>query len=354
MIGADMAIKYLGSKRLLVNDIYAIISGPGITSVADIFSGTARVGQHFKKNGLRVVSSDITRYAKVIADCYVKADRETYYDDAKLLVDEYNSSSDTLSGYFTETFCVKSRFFHPNNGERIDYIREDLERKSLDPVLKNVMLTSLMDAADKVDSTCGLQMAYLKQYAKRASKKLFLKVPELTNASAHGDCEVFQCDASEMPLKLIGENSVDAVYLDPPYNAHSYLANYHIWESLCLWDKPEVYGIACKRVDVKDRKSPYNFKKTAIAALDNLVQSFQVKKIVVSFNDEGFINKDDMELILGKKGNVTIIEKDYKRYIGAQIGIHNNLGDKVGEVSHTRNKEYLYLVETEPRLVEQI
>jgi adenine-specific DNA-methyltransferase len=35
---------------------------------------------------------------------------------------------------------------------------------------------------------------------------------------------------------------------------------------------------------------------------------------------------------------------DYKRYVGAQIGIYNPRGEKVGRVSHLRNKELLYIV----------
>ncbi len=35
---------------------------------------------------------------------------------------------------------------------------------------------------------------------------------------------------------------------------------------------------------------------------------------------------------------------DYKRYVGAQIGIHDRRGRKVGRVSHLRNTEYLYAV----------
>ena len=31
------------------------------------------------------------------------------------------------AGYFTETFCVQSRFFQPFNGERVDAIRNRLE-----------------------------------------------------------------------------------------------------------------------------------------------------------------------------------------------------------------------------------
>ena len=34
---------------------------------------------------------------------------------------------------------------------------------------------------------------------------------------------------------------------------------------------------------------------------------------------------------------------DSKRYVGAQIGIHNPAGEKVGTVSHLRNIEYVFV-----------
>ena len=45
--------------------------------------------------------------------------------------------------------------------------------------LRPILLTSLMLAADRVDSTTGLQMAYLKQWAPRSHQPLELRVPEL-------------------------------------------------------------------------------------------------------------------------------------------------------------------------------
>ena len=218
-------IKYLGSKRLLVNEIAKKVEGPGVESVLDVFSGTSRVSYELKKRGLSVRANDLMTFAKTIADCYIVGDHNVHSKDAAALVKEYNSSSEKRYGYFTETFCEKSRYFKPKNGERIEFIREDIESKCLPPTLKSIMLTSLMEAADRVDSTVGLQMAYLKTWAKRASKDLELRVPNLLPGSG----ETSQMDAKD----FASQYKADAAYLDPPYNQHSYLGNYHIWETLC-------------------------------------------------------------------------------------------------------------------------
>ena len=31
----------------------------------------------------------------------------------------------------------------------------------------------------------------------------------------------------------------DIIYLDPPYNQHPYGSNYHVLNSIALWDKPD-------------------------------------------------------------------------------------------------------------------
>jgi len=335
-------IKYLGSKRLLLDDIESCVDPTQHKTFVDLFSGTSRVGHRMKQKGYSVISNDYATYAKVLADTYVLADRKAYLKDTEILVKEYNNSSSKLCGYFTETFCCDSQFFHSKNGARVDWIREDLEKKSLDPLLKNIMLTSLMEAADRVDSTCGVQMAYLKRYAKRAYNDLTLRVPLLVDNKDSNIYDTYQMDSNLLVKQL---DKTDIIYIDPPYNQHSYLGNYHIWESLCIWDKAEHYGVACKRIDTKVKKSDYNMKRKATAAMDNLISNLNCKRAIVSFNDEGFISKVEMEDLLKKYGNVVVHEKDYTRYVGAKIGIHNQKGKKVGKVSHLNNKEYLYVLD---------
>lgn len=340
-------IKYIGSKRTLVPAILELIQRAGdFGSVLDLFSGTSRVGHALKRVGYRVLANDHNAYAHTLATCYVQADAEEVLADAAKLVAEFNMLPGE-AGYFTDTFCVQSQFFQPKNGARIDAIREAIAAKDLKPELEAVMLVSLMEAADRVDSTTGLQMAYLKSWAPRASGDLQLRVPDVLPRATQGKGQAFCLDAVQAAREL----TADVAYLDPPYNQHSYLGNYHIWESLVRWDKPEVYGVACKRVDVRERRSLFNSRPRCAAAMRQLLESLQAPVVVVSFSNEGYLDRSEMEAMLaslwGGTGNVVTIEHDFKRYVGAQIGIHNPQGKRVGMVSHLRNKEFLYVVAQE-------
>lgn len=335
-------IKYLGSKRLLLEEILAVAEGfSGYESVLDLFSGTARVGRAFKEKGYRVISNDHNAYAYTLAQCYVEADREKYEAPAQAILDELRQVK-PKAGYFTETFCVNAKFFQPHNGEIIDAMRERIEEMGLDPILKAVVLVSLMEAADRVDSTTGVQMAFLKKWAQRSYNRLELRMPELASASKFGSCEAHNLDALQAAQTL----SADVAYLDPPYNQHSYLGNYHVWETLVRWDKPETYGIAQKRVDCRERKSVFNSRPNFAEAFRTLLNSVQAKLIIVSFNNEGFLSREDLEAMLDQLGDVRVIDRDFKRYVGARIGIYGPNGKVVGAISHLNNRELIYVCDT--------
>ena len=65
--------------------------------------------------------------------------------------------------------------------------------------------------------------------------------------------------------------------------------------------------------------------------------------VLVSFNDEGFLSREEAERLLANRAAVTVIERDYPRYVGARIGIYNPAGEKVGRVGRLRNKELLFV-----------
>jgi adenine-specific DNA-methyltransferase len=335
-----LPIKYLGSKRLLVPDIVRLTRelAPSGT-VVDLFSGTSRVGHALKAAGYRVLANDCQHYAAAIARCYVQADLEDHAAEAARLIDELNALPGA-PGWFTETYCERSRYLQPKNGARVDAIREAIAAKGLEPELEAVLLVALMEAADRVDSTAGVQMAYLKQWSARSHNELELRLPELLPRAAAGKGRATRLEAREAARTLRG----DIAYLDPPYNQHSYLGNYHLWESLVLWDKPDTYGVAHKRVDCRERKSDFNRKAAFLDAWRETVDAVDARHLIVSFSDEGFVTREQMEEVLAARGEVRVHGHDYKRYVGAQIGIHNLRGEKVGSVSHLRNREFLFVV----------
>jgi adenine-specific DNA-methyltransferase len=190
-------------------------------------------------------------------------------------------------------------------------------------------------------------MAYLKTWAARAHNDIELRVPDVLPRAKHGKGQATCLDALEAAQLL----EADVAYIDPPYNQHSYLGNYHAWESLVRWDKPEVYGIACKRVDVRQRQSIFNSRPQFAGVMRKLLAAVRAPVLVVSLSNEGYLAREEMESMLSAlwdgQGKVTTIENDFKRYVGAQIGIYNPQGAKVGKVSHIKNKEYLYVVSRE-------
>jgi adenine-specific DNA-methyltransferase len=329
-------IKYIGSKRLLVPHIVRAISAfPESGRVLDLFSGTSRVARGLKQTGRHVTANDHLAYAATLARCYVQADADRWLHEATQLIAELSMVAPE-PGYFTKAFCEDARYFQPQNGARVDAIREEIIRRALPPELEAIALVSLMEAADRVDSTTGVQMAYLKQWAARAFNELELRVPSILP----GPGEALHLEAVEAASRV----DADIAYIDPPYNQHSYMGNYHVWESLVRWDKPETYGIANKRVQCKDYKSDFNSKRRIRQGLQAVFEAVRCKHLLVSFNNEGHVDREEMIALLSQRGHVGVVAVDFKRYVGAQIGIHNPRGEKVGQVSHLRNKEYFFVV----------
>jgi adenine-specific DNA-methyltransferase len=233
---------------------------------------------------------------------------------------------------------VQSRFVQPFNGARVDVIRDAIARDYAGSALEPILLTSLIEATDRVDSTTGLQMAYVKEWAARSRAPLALRVPDLLA----GGGRAVRGDAVEVAPTL---GTFDLAYLDPPYNQHRYFTNYHVWETLVAWDAPTHYGVACKRIDSRDpsTKSVFNAKREMPGALERVIRDVRARVVVLSYNDEAWVGADDLRDMCSVHGHVEVLEFDSRRYVGAQIGIHNPQGERVGSVSHVRNRELLFL-----------
>jgi adenine-specific DNA-methyltransferase len=290
----------------MVPVLEAVCAAAGARTALDLFSGTGRVGMAFKRAGAAVTAVDSARYAYVLAAGHVATDPD-----------------------------------RTDLGALAAAIAERWAGHDWEPVL----LTSLLEAADRVDSTTGVQMAYLKQWAPRATRPLALRVPDLVpgpGRAVHGDA-----------VALAGRlGGYDLAYLDPPYNQHSYLANYHVWETIVADDRPDHYGVACKRADTRapDRASPFNRRRHIAGALAAVLDDLDAGVVALSYNDESWIDLDELRSLLAGRGAVEVVAFDAPRYVGARIGIHDPAGRRVGTVGRTRNVEWLLLAGPGPRV----
>jgi adenine-specific DNA-methyltransferase len=338
-------IKYLGSKRRLVPVLSEICRAAGARTALDLFTGTTRVAQAFKAQGVHVTAVDSARYAHVFARTYVEADAAAADVGALEAAVARLDALPGVDGYVTEMFSRQARFFQPHNAARIDAVRAAIETEYAGSALQPLLLTSLIEAADRVDSTTGLQMAYVKQWAPRSFNALALRAPQLLE----GPGRAVRGDAVELAPSL---GHFDLAYLDPPYNQHRYFTNYHVWETLVAWDAPEAYGVARKRIDARDpaTHSVFNSKRTMPAALASVVASVDCDLLVLSYNDEAWLALDELETICSQPGPssrgpraVAILAFDSARYVGARIGIFDPSGRKVGRVGHLSNQELLVI-----------
>jgi adenine-specific DNA-methyltransferase len=341
-------IKYLGSKRRLVPVLERICAASGARTALDLFTGTTRVAQAFKAQGVHVTAVDSARYSHAFARTYVETDAAATDVRALRAAVTHLNALAGKEGYVTEVFSRQARFFQPHNAMRIDAARDAIDSEYAGTHLFPILLTSLVEAADRVDSTTGVQMAYVKQWAPRSANRLELRVPELLD----GPGRAIQGDAVDLAPAL---GPFDLVYLDPPYNQHRYFTNYHVWETLVAWDAPEAYGVARKRVDARDpsTRSAFNSKRTMPEALASVVSSLDCGLLVLSYNDESWLSMDELEEMCAIRGDVATLAFDSARYVGARIGIYDPSGRKVGRVGHLSNRELL-VIAGEPAMVRRV
>ena len=141
-----------------------------------------------------------------------------------------------------------------HNTTKLDAIREEIDRITNDEIEKSVLLTSLIFAMDKVDSSVGHHVSYLKKWAPRAYNTMKMVVPNFV--IDENDHKVYPADIFD----VLGDVEVDLAYYDPPYGSSNklmppsrvrYASYYHIWKTICLNDKPKIGGAANLEMDYK-------------------------------------------------------------------------------------------------------
>lgn len=310
-------MNYIGSKAKLCQDFLrkAIndVCGNDLSqmSFCDIFAGTGIVGRTFKNIVKNVTANDIEYYSYVLSKNYIENIRPI--DNKEKLISELNSIPIIDTGFIYKNYCCggngERQYFSNNNGKKIDTIRIAIEQwhtsKKIDDNTYYFLLCSLLECADKVANTASVYGAYLKRLKKSAQKDLILEAADYEYSNKQN--KVYNKDANE----LIKEIEGDILYLDPPYNARQYGANYHLLNTIAEYKQFEPQGKTGLR---KYIRSKYCSKSLVKEEFEDLIRNANFRYIFLSYNNEGLMSVDSVKEIMSKYGHYDLMQTDYKRF----------------------------------------
>ena len=339
-------IPYIGNKRKLLDLIHQAIKLTNIEdgTFVDLFSGSTVVSRFAKKLGFRVLSNDWEPYSEQIAMGTVVLNEIPKFENfgGSKEVFEILNNAIPVEDYVTKHLCPtddqnlnheKDRlFFMRKNGMKIDAMRELIskwnEEEKITEMEFSYLMASFMYSVSYVSNTSGLFKGFHRgwggsngtaQY--RICSDIILRPPLLFNNGKENIST--REDAGILVKKLPGilGDIPDIIYLDPPYNQHPYGSNYHVLNSITLWDKPNFPEKITRgtksaiRLDWRtERKSAYNSRLKAVQEFKTLIEDISSKFILTSYSTEGNIPLEEMMKILGAKGSLNVVKREYVRY----------------------------------------
>ncbi len=354
-------MRLIGNKARLLPSIERFLRERGITggTLIDIFSGTANVGRHFKKLGFRVIANDTLAagYTQAVAGVEVSRypdfeplrsafravfeSREFRQELSETREIDFGGNSASQNrrrdrsfplreavhylstrvppreGLIFRNYCPGGphgrRYFRDDHGRRIDgilhFLREARGGGLLSPHELHLLLAALIDAADRVANISGTYGAFLKTWQKNTECELRLVPPDVIESDQRN--EAHQDDANRLIRHLKG----DVLYIDPPYNRRQYIANYHVLEILAEHHRiadleayeAALYGKTGLR-PYEDLRSHYCVRPggrhapgdNALTAFTDLVLSSRAHHVVVSYNEEGILSRDEIGAVLAR------------------------------------------------------
>jgi adenine-specific DNA-methyltransferase len=372
-------IAYIGNKRRLLDLIYKAIRSsvkeikPGL-KFFDVFAGSGIVSRLGKELNFELFTNDWEKYSYVLNNGFLKTDKRDIprifgsEKEFKALLEYLNNlpqpqeSDCYISKYYApESFDInrvdfrKERLFYTReNALTIDKIRNYIEREYGGEEhfeARNILLSLLIYEAATHTNTSGVFKAYHKGFGghghdamKRILSPIVMSEPILIDSDF--PVHVYQEDANELVKQM---KDIDIAYLDPPYNQHQYGSNYHMLNTIALWDKIpapldlDERGVlkekAAIRKDWTKTKSTYCYQDSAISSFTDLIENLDSRHILISYSTDGIIPFDLMKEICTKKGKISIVTNEYTKYRGGKQS-NNRLNTNI---------EFILTIDTEKK-----
>ncbi len=378
-------IAYIGNKRKLLNLIYKAINSiyheiPEGLKFLDLFSGSGIVSRFAKYLNFEVFSNDWEEYSYIINNAYLRINRKDInklfgsINEFEKLLEDLNNLEDPpltkqyIAKYYAPTsfdideadFRKERLFYTRYNALTIDKIRNKINElfPAADKTEKNIkkrhlLISLLIYEAATHTNTSGVFKACHKGFGghnkdalTRILSPIRLRKPVLIDSKYK--CHVYKEDANAL-MKNEELSNIDIVYLDPPYNQHQYGSNYHMLNTVALWDKiPAPLSLndkgrlkekAAIRKDWVKTRSKYCYKDEAAETFKELMANIKAKYILISYSTDGIIPFENMKEICSSKGRLSIETNEYTKYRGGKQS-NNRLNTNI---------EFILIIDTQKK-----
>ena len=307
----------------------------------------------------KLIVNDLEYYSYIMNNCYL--DKPTKNDQLIInnIVDNINKyigdESNLIEGIITKNYAPNDSnniklgercFYTKENAKLIDTIRNYIDTKVEDK-FKKYILGNLLVKSSIHNNTGGVFKGFYKSKTTKIGcwggdgenaltriKGLIKLESIIWNNENNYELKVYNDDTNKV-IDLI--DNIDVMYIDPPYNQHPYGSNYFMLNTIAnnnLGDHiSNVSGIPYNW-----NKSNYNYKKTAVNSMIELLEKsfLKTKYVILSYNDEGIITKDDWKTIFEP------YEVKHYKYLYDTYKASRNLkkrNDKVIENMYLLNKK---------------
>lgn len=337
-------MRYLGNKTRLLNFIDEVIEKYNIKgkTFADLFAGTASVGDYFKDQ-YKIIGNDFMYYSYVFTKAKIsnndipsfkKFSKKYNKNIFNWLNDRKYIPNDDFFIYNNYTPKGKRQFFTEENAIKIDGMRMDIEELYNDGIiLENeyfFILASLLESVTRVSNTSGTYEAFFKFWDSRAFKKFEIEPLEMNKSlSVDVNNEAFNEDTNDLIKKISG----DIAYIDTPYTITQYASAYHILETIARYDYPEIAGKTGRRQKGR-RMSEYSRKKKAKDSFEDMFRKLNFKHVLISYSNQSLVPIDELidlasKFAVNKKVYVeTLAYREYRNLNTSQ----KRAGKKLHEV----------------------
>lgn len=342
-------IPYIGNKRKLLGLIESAIKASGLSPdeslFVDLFAGTGVVSRLARRLGFAVIANDWEPYSEIINRCYIETPHAPTFFGSQSYLDilEKLNNLPPREDWVTRHLCPRNDnepdienerlFYMRKNGLRIDAIRHQIEvwekEGKLDSLQRTALLAPLLYQCCYNSNTSGVFKGFHNGWGGQTGTALYRIQGDVVLRPAlffdNGKTNrVLREDAQIAVDQLRNDMKAPAFfYLDPPYNQHPYGSNYHVLNSVALWDKPDLPEQISSRGDKAairkdwrtERRSPYNYRKEACSAYEQLLTSLpQSSFVATSYSTDGLINLRSLIRINHDIGDVQVFMRPYKRY----------------------------------------